>query len=319
MLHLESEPNAQLSVSTPYTWTGLTQSSEWAGGKFGVIQSPESYDGGILGTATYTNFQHSYYVDANGQKHMISKEVVTFSNSHTDGSMSQKMSNNINLAQNPINFIVYGSFSVDCDFKFYDENGQLINFANTSAWVSPMSLNANNVPDYYDDDNNGTLTHAGMLREACEVLEGGTPYQLAGSSITLHNGNDFYSDHDNSITQNGSKYSIEQWDGVPDHEYYGAGLIRLTGDHLKLRFHEAFTDDQAATGSLVRGTQGDKHNGHLQLSAIPDHSLNSAWAQMSTVIPQTPTPRTEVHYHYDVNDKCKEKPNGVTTYQSESK
>lgn len=301
MLHLESEPNAQLSVSTPYTWTGLTQSSEWAGGKFGVIQSPESYDGGILGTATYTNFQHSYYVDANGQKHMISKEVVTFSNSHTDGSMSQKMSNNINLAQNPINFIVYGSFSVDCDFKFYDENGQLINFANTSAWVSPMSLNANNVPDYYDDDNNGTLTHAGMLREACEVLEGGTPYQLAGSSITLHNGNDFYSDHDNSITQNGSKYSIEQWDGVPDHEYYGAGLIRLTGDHLKLRFHEAFTDDQAATGSLVRGTQGDKHNGHLQLSAIPDHSLNSAWAQMSTVIPQTPTPRTEVHYHYDVS------------------
>lgn len=50
----------------------------------------------------------------------------------------------------------------------------------------------------------------------------------------------------------------------------------------------------------------------------PNHPV---WGVMpkkvSISIPDAPN--STIHYHYDVNDKCKEKPNSVTTYQSESK
>ena len=72
-----------------------------------------------------------------------------------------------------------------------------------------------------------------------------------------------------------------EWDDPSSpNRYYGAGLISLSGTHHKIRIENTGRPDRLINGQPLTDTE-------------------AVWFAPSTVIPQTPTPRTEVHYHYN--------------------
>ncbi|WP_260240696.1 hypothetical protein [Limosilactobacillus reuteri] len=81
-------------------------------------------------------------------------------------------------------------------------------------------------------------------------------------------------------------------------QYYGAGLIKLTGTTLSLRWHAHATSDLALQASRTK-----RKDGVIDLNAFPDRSVSGAWAELTTVIPQNGSipqrKTTEVHYHYN--------------------
>lgn len=194
-------------------------------------------------------------------------------------------------------------------FTAYYEDGTPVNFEKGTAYFSVGSLNnyMNRLTDQYNDTNQ--YSTEGSSIEATQVINGGQAVGLTGSSVTAHEGGWLYADSPNTVTDGSVQSnahdtfsSTKHYDGHygdwdrnnSGSQYVGAGLIRLSGSQLELN-----------VGTIDNG---------IDPSAT---YRNWMWWNTSAVIPKTPA--VEVHYHYDVNDKCKEKPNGVTTYQSESK
>ena len=82
-------------------------------------------------------------------------------------------------------------------------------------------------------------------------------------------------------------------------QYYGAGLIKLTGTKLSLHWHAHATSDLA-----LQASRTERKDGVIDLNAFPDRSVSGAWAELTTVIPQNGSipqrKTTKIHYHYDV-------------------
>ncbi|OCW65950.1 GbpC/Spa domain-containing protein [Limosilactobacillus reuteri] len=309
-LVLESEPDAKLTVNSPYKVITRYAGGDKFNGEYQELNyaSAGPIVNGVIGTATWTNLTHSSYTDQNGKKHRIAKEVVTFKNPKTTGATAIKMGKNIAINKNPVKFICYASDEITTDIQFYDEQGRLIDFSNTSAYLSPMSLNGGKY-FYYDGNSQGKPSLAGSGFEGCQVLSGGHAYALAGSSVNLHNGDDLFADSDNQNKDNGSPYSLDEWDktGSPM-QYYGAGLIKLTGNTLSLRWHVQ-ANEMTKEASRVQ----NRSNGKIDFNIVKDNSLGGPWAELTTVIPQNGSvPKrktTQTNYHYNTAAKLMSKPN----------
>ena len=105
---------------------------------------------------------------------------------------------------------------------------------------------------------------------------------MAGSSVSNHNGSLYANETNDSnieaIRPENTSWKLKgkSWDGkgLP-YEYYGSGLASLSGSSYSIRY----------------STQRDNNDDNYETWVTSTDSF----------IPQTPTPRTKAHYHYDTN------------------
>lgn len=229
---------------------------------------------------TYTHLSgNDTYTDQQGNKHVISKIVRTFSDVD-DSNLNYVLQHGSSFTYDPDHIFsiavckdpVDGVNLVD-DIKihddYYDQNGQKINIQG-NAYITASSLNHG-----YGDPNH------------LEKATGNKIYTLIGSTVTAHSDGWLYSDKNNDFKEYGGSWDPSQhngkgWDGNREYEYYGAGVIDAADNGgISIRFHADHTQ-----------TYGD------------DWGM---WGQMSTIIPATPfnekkpEPKySSIHYHYDV-------------------
>lgn len=267
---------------------------EIAIGKAGYlyVHIPGNINGNVV-TVTYDNLQNSSY---KGQK--IAKIVATIHDVQVDGFDQHRLV----ISDNPY----YGFYQqrlkqFAVNYTYYDANGQMINFSNNEddggAWLSIGSLNSG----YY-------------RTEEAQLLSSGKAYGFYNSTVAVHGDNTIYSSDVNELTGD-LKIDGPTGRGVTTPSPF------LNNDNKWWDTPAGLEDPNAYLGAGVFNIKGN----HADINFIDETNVNGymSWFTASTIIPKdsfkiTP-PSTDVHYHYDVNDKCKEKPNGVTTYQSESK
>lgn len=200
----------------------------------------------------------------------------------------------IQIGSDPTNGLILLGVGADININFYYEDGSRVQFKPGTAYFSVGSLN-NYQNQLYGLMRDGKTRNniEGFSIEHTKVLSGGTAVGLWGSSVTPH-GNDLYSTNPNTIKfgdsdrvksriDNGHGFVYRNynapdatglnWDipGNPN-QYYGAGLIRLNGDELKLQVGERF--DNIPSNATAR---------------------NGQWWNMSTIIPKTPN--LSITYH----------------------
>ena len=215
---------------------------------------------------TYSNLSNSTY---KGRK--ISKIVATYSDIIRDKQSPRNVG--LRIMSNPYHgFWYWNSSSITVNYKFYDEDNNLINFDNdASSWITVGSLNA------------------GYGRqEGASLLSAGKVYGFKGSSVTGHDGNTLYSDTANdfqtiiggdwrdtkAIDQSQFPWGTDYWDTGLDnrHAYYGAGIFKISGSNLDINY---------------RTTRADN---------LPEnYGAWGIWATISTTIPKS-SMDSEIHY-----------------------
>lgn len=244
---------------------------------------------GDIAQATYTNLKNSYYVDKNGKKHLIAKIVKTFSNSGYTVSNNDGHTSLLDIATDPSLGVWYQDISgiTETD-TFYDENGNVINLSDNTAYIAATSLNS-----IYENTKNGWTNRDFAISGLPVHVESATPvfngkaYTLAGSSVTVHSNGALYADKTNNVTYKEGPNtdqttwkSNEDWDSNGSkNAYFGSGIIAVHGDSFSIRFETNFGDNDAKLNPWV-------------------------WYTLDTIIPQTPTPTrktTSTSYHYNVS------------------
>lgn len=300
-LVLGHEPNATHTID--YVSSFLTPSSDLLNetGKGKLYETKSSITGEVL-QVTYKNLSHSSYTDSDGNKHLISKIVFTFSDLNHNYMKVNGKSYLIVKDDPAAGFWYEGSNGITLKETFYDQDGNPINIEPGTGFLAVTSLNA-----AYGNLAAGTVEKTGspVHVESVRVLNGGTPVALLSSSIQVVGNqlvspstNDYANDGKGNVVfglQNGTTVSSPQststtwqgdnWDVNPSETYWGTGLVSLNGSSVTLRF-------ESATQVRDEGT----------------------WATTQTIIPQTPGPQyngpekptlktTEVSYHHDVTLK----------------
>lgn len=253
---------------------------------------------GDIVQATYTNLKNSYYVDKNGQKHLIAKIVKVFSNSGYTVSNNDGHTSLLDIATDPSLGVWYEDISgiTETD-TFYDADGNVINLSDNTAYIAVTSLNS-----LYESSKNGWTNKEYALSglpahvESATPISNGKAYTLAGSSVTVHSNGALYADQTNDRVDTSASdapqntdqttwKSTDYWDANnSENTYFGAGIIAVHGDSFSIRFETNFGDNDAKLDPWV-------------------------WYTLDTIIPQTPTPTrqtTSTSYHYNV---LKVKPN----------
>ena len=228
-----------------------------------TIVFPANASGNV--TVEYSGLANSNYVDSNGNKVNISKIRITYTVA------SSNLKHGIIIFSDPTDG--FGELNTDnitlSNFSFYDSEGNKINLENGTAYLAVTSLNH----------------HSQGLIETVTGGPGTTAFALAGSSVTLHDGNSLYADHNNEDLAHGGDWDLaahggQSWDNKGAYEYYGSGLLSLSGSDFTVSF-----STQSTNGNSVVQEPG-----------------NGPWFTFTTLIPETPTPKlktTEVHYHYN--------------------
>ena len=295
------EPNATHTID--YVSSFLTPSSDLLNetGKGKLYETKSSITGEVL-QVTYKNLSHSSYTDSDGNKHLISKIVFTFSDLNHNYMKVNGKSYLIVKDDPAAGFWYEGSNGITLKETFYDQDGNPINIEPGTGFLAVTSLNA-----AYGNLAAGTVEKTGspVHVESVRVLNGGTPVALLSSSIQVVGNqlvspstNDYANDGKGNVVfglQNGTTVSSPQststtwqgdnWDVNPSETYWGTGLVSLNGSSVTLRF-------ESATQVRDEGT----------------------WATTQTIIPQTPGPQyngpekptlktTEVSYHHDVTSQ----------------
>lgn len=280
-LTLGREPQAKVSISQLNGKPGKvdpTHEQNTDSASYEYLITPGAT--GTVLVATYSNLQHSFYTDANGNKHNIAKIVRTFSdltkqNWVPSWNWEKTPRNGGNpylwIYDDPTDGFWYEFASgVTVTDQYFDESGNPINL-DDDAWLAVTSLNNGGAGSPLPND---------VDVEKVTSISGGQAYALLGSSVTNHNGT-LYSNTNNS---NGTKGTLNDgsWDSKGPKEYYGAGLIKLSGNTTSLRFSTHYDPSFAGATS---------HN---------------VWATTTTILPATPGPEkpkvpktSTVHYHYD--------------------
>ena len=224
-------------------------------------------------TVEYSNLSNSKYTDVNGNDISIAKIRLTYNIG------SSNIKHGIIIFSDPTDG--FGELGVGnitlSNFSFYDQSGNKINLSNNSAYLAVTSLN----------------NHGNGLIETVTAGNNTKAYTLAGSSISNHDGS-LYADQENDADRSGSSWkSVEHgganWDNKGPNEYYGTGILSLSGTDFGMTFSYQNIDKD-------RGIQ--QSNGAY-----------GPWFTFTTVIPETPTPKrktTEIHYHYNTKNKILE-------------
>lgn len=312
-LELGKEENTQIKVEA--LKPGVTQGS---GSMLnGLLDNfweihPDRIDGDFL-KVTYTQLENSYYNDE-----LLSKIEVIFSDwEKSDHPQQNGRKPGIYFSKNPTDgFFYVKANGVTVELKFYDSKGKLVTLGENTAYITVGSLNSQGSGSDYV--------------EKAEIINGnghwGSGVALPESSVTIHPGNNgdiLFSDINNDIFYNKNiseakkqeliaKYGEEfvnkylGWDDSSDRskEIFGAGLFKVHGNGIKIRF---------------------------------SNQLGSAWATFSTTIPkitfeaekpEAPTTtisyqpkrlvlkkNSSVHIHYvDVHDEAMK---GTTNFKPE--
>ena len=291
-LTLAAEPDAKVDIKILDSRASFTTSDRVFGDTTWTRINLSTAIQGNIAQATYTNLKNSYYVDKNGQKHLIAKIVKTFSNTDYVASKSDVSIPLLDIATNPSMGVWYdGTSGVTETDTFYDANGNIINLSDNTAYIAVTSLNS-----IYENTKNGytngqfAISGLPVHIESATPVSNGKAYTLAGSSVTVHSNGALYADKTNNATYQGGpntdqttwKSDTENWEESA--QYFGSGIIAVHGDSFSIRFETNFGDN--------------------------DLNYNSGiWYTLDTIIPQTPTPThktTSTSYHYNV---LKVKPN----------
>ena len=227
-------------------------------------------------TATFTGLKNSSY---QGRKITKLVEVYTITpNTSARG-------NAVAIYSDPTNGFSEFSSKVNVSYEFYYEDGSKVNFEKGTAYLALGSLNNyQNGQDHY---------------EYAKVISGGKALGLAGSSVSVHNGNVLYSTYPNTARE--SEYGADShYNTNPQHSpnfdkyygwdtgwlnskaFYGSGLVSLEGSKYTFEV----------------GVGGEKHFTTDELrNVLP---ANFLWYNMATVIPRTDIqkPKLTVHYHH---------------------
>ena len=251
---------------------------------------------------TYTNLNKSSY---KGKK--ISKIIAIFSNEIQDTISTEPVS--LGIYSNPYHgFWYWNSSSITVNYKFYDEDNNLINFDNTdNSWVTIGSLNS------------------GLGRyEFAKLNSLGKGYSFKDSSVTIHNENTLYSDKaNNSLSIIGSNWSdttnVEQsnfpwgtdnWDTGLDnrHAYYGAGVFNITGGSLNITYGtKRVINAHPGTWATISTTIPKSSSGivpptihyrHTNVALQPPTPLKANFTEykISTTPPKTPPTGPETRH-----------------------
>ena len=227
-------------------------------------------------TATFTGLKNSSY---QGRKITKLVEVYTITpNTSARG-------NAVAIYSDPTNGFSEFSSKVNVSYEFYYEDGSKVNFEKGTAYLALGSLNNyQNGQDHY---------------EYAKVISGGKALGLAGSSVSVHNGNVLYSTYPNTARE--SEYGADShYNTNPQHSpnfdkyygwdtgwlnskaFYGSGLVSLEGSKYTFEV----------------GVGGEKHFTTDELRN--DLPANFLWYNMATVIPRTDIqkPKLTVHYHH---------------------
>lgn len=218
--------------------------------KYEVIAQRKSVDGNTSGDVLkveYDNLQNASY---NGQK--ITKEVITFSNVVGGGLTTKDVNQGIFVYSDPTDGFWYNNMkNITENIQFYGSDGNPIQFGSDNAYITIASLNHHKG---WNHGINDTI-------ESATLNSPGKALQFKGSSVTVHNGKELYSNNINDDNEG-------IWDVTDSlQEYYGAGLF------------------EPENTNNVNITWGASH---------PDDS-NDIWVQYSTTIPFVPNPPKEPH------------------------
>lgn len=224
---------------------------------------------------TYSNLNKSSY---KGRK--ISKIVATYSNAIRDKLALDNV--RLRIMSNPFEgFWYWQTSAVNVEYKYYDINGNLINFDNDDqSWITVGSLNS------------------GQWRtESAQLLSNGKTYSFKGSTVSVHNGNELYSDGVNEYGESGDpvlgapnglgnsfirnlSFDERSWDTGLDSPlaYKGAGVFKITGNNLNIVYKT------------------------LRITKMQN---SKTWATISTTIPKGSGPvAPEIHYRLDSELLC---------------
>lgn len=273
----------------------LINNPEGSANQFPKIYKFNNSVNGTLLTVTYTNLKHSKYVDENGNTHSISKIVRTFSDGVSNGLGVYPDKKGTEIAIGIRNdpsygFGYYGMRSITTDDVYYDENGNPINISNNSGYLAVTSLNA-----LYE--TNGQMSRSGtqyQVERVKPLQRNEKAYSLAGSSINVHSDRSLYADATNDSSKDFGGNTIpkgistwpdskKSWDRKGANEYYGAGIVSLSGTHHTLQWSNSMGTSWLSNGWTP---------------------VQYVWATMQTILPETPKPQpktTSIHYHYNTS------------------
>ena len=299
-LTLDREPDAVVTISGVAPGGELINNPGGAAKLFPQVYKFNNSAHGTMLVATYTNLKHSKYIDENGKTHQISKIVRTFSDGISNGLGIVDGSNynsviSLGVKNDPsYGFGYYGMGSITTTDVYYDENGNPINVHD--GYPAVTSLNS-----LYE--TNGVMSKTGtqyQVEHVKPLQDGEKAYALAGSSINVHPDGSLYADATNdaagayggAIPKGISTWPEGKgdWDRKGPNEYYGAGIISLSGTQHTLQW----------TNSMGKSWL---KNGYIPVKYV--------WATMQTILPATPAPQrktTKVHYHYDTKKFIVSKP-----------
>lgn len=284
-LTLAAEPDAKVDIKILDSRATLTASDRVFWDTTWNRVNLSTAISGNIAQATYTNLKNSYYVDKNGQKHLIAKIVKVFSNTDDVASKSDTSIPFLDIGTDPSRGVWYdGTSGVTETDTFYDADGNVINLSDNTAHIAVTSLNS-----YYESPKNGytngnfALSGLPLHVESATPISNGKAYTLAGSSVTAHSNGALYADQTNNVAYQGGPTSDqttwksdENWEEIA--KYYGSGIIAVHGDSFSIRFATNFGDNDT-------------------------NYYSGIWYTLDTIIPQTPTPTRETSttsYHYNV-------------------
>ncbi len=297
-LTLGREPNAELSL-TRTSWEGenaknwnsvpslewIEHSKNWTPGNDSITALKVNFKPGTSVSptndiksewetqtfrVTFSNLQNSSYQSADGTIHKIAKIERTFSTFKAGDTNLYYAGEYIMVNSDPTDGFWYeGMTDVAYYDKYFDDKGNQITF-DKGAYIAVTSLNK--------DPN----------RTEGVAVENGTVYALKGSAITVH-GKVLYSDTD---TDTKGKFEQKDWDRADSPtQYYGAGLVQLTGNVAKLKF---FTNFEDSFNGKYGGTWATVS------TIIPASEFNLKRPTPPTPPEKNPQPTTKINYHYNV-------------------
>lgn len=261
------EPEAKVSVNSSYQVVDGDAAGNDIKNATSLIVPTNADIPMNFATVTWTNLKNTNY-----KGRPIDKIVATLSGLKYyvhDGNYKKRIA----IPNDPSSFFAISGNSLDVDYTYYYADGSQVDFTDNAY------LTAGGMESWGRD--------SGLQSEAIQLLSSGQALHLPGSSITVHAGNDLYADTNNTYGDAKIQYGSRKWDAVE--QYYRAGLFKVNGNHIKVRFHDIWSSSEMAndvTGDLSHHL-GDEYDGVSTVVGFGDVVL--------------PIRKSEVvHYNHDV-------------------
>ena len=261
------EPDAKVSVNSSYQVVDGDAAGNDIKNATSLIVPTNADIPMNFATVTWTNLKNTSY-----KGRPIDKIVATLSGLKYyvhDGNYKKRIA----IPNDPSSFFAISGNSLDVDYTYYYADGSQVDFTDNAY------LTAGGMESWGRD--------SGLQSEAIQLLSSGQALHLPGSSITVHAGNDLYADTNNTYGDAKIQYGSRRWDAVE--QYYRAGLFKVNGNHIKVRFHDIWSSSEMAndvTGDLSHHL-GDEYDGVSTVVGFGDVVL--------------PIRKSEVvNYHHDV-------------------